>query len=90
VSIVTRRARQPSGTTWDEATRTFLPEPAPVVVDRLNDLVAHADFAEFRQVWDTLSTAQHAAVRRMMIKLLGSFRFRVSTESPGLPAEDGP
>ncbi len=60
-------------TMWDEATRTFIPRPPKVFVDRLEDL---RNRPEFRQVWNTLNQTQKDAMRQALIWILGAERFR--------------
>lgn len=72
---------------WDAATRTTKPRPAPVLIDRLDDieawLMADPDFAS---VWSSLSAARRTTIRtgirRVLARVAGSRRFRQQNE-PG-------
>lgn len=66
-------------TMWDEATRTFIPRPPKVFVDRLQDLV---DRPRFKTFWQSLNAAQKDELRDGVIWLLGKARFRNESESP--------
>lgn len=67
---------------WDEATKAYVPRPAKVLMDRLQDLVTHGDYADdFKAVWDTLSAGNKTKIRNGLIRLLGRHRFRNQSES---------
>ena len=66
---------------WDRAERSFVARPAPVLLDRLDDVEARlqAD-PDFRAVWDGLSAARktqvRSGIRAVLTALLGARRFR--------------
>lgn len=66
---------------WDEATRNFILRPPKILIDRLQDIIAHADYADFKAVWDKLTPVQKEKVRNALIKLLGRARWRNVSES---------
>jgi hypothetical protein len=61
------------GVMWDPVTRTFVPRPAKVLIDRLEDIKTDADFKAF---WDGLNPAQQTKMRDFFIRFLGALRFR--------------
>lgn len=73
---------------WNESTKQLEPRPAPVLIDRLDDieawLMADADFAN---VWGTLTQARRTTIRtgirRVLARVAGARRFRQQDE----PAE---
>ncbi|KKK55825.1 hypothetical protein LCGC14_3070680 [marine sediment metagenome] len=65
-------------TMWDETTRTFIPRPPKVFVDRLEDL---RNRPAFKQVWNTLNQNQRDAMRQALIWILGKARFRPEGQS---------
>ncbi|HSF94782.1 MAG TPA: hypothetical protein VLA52_07125 [Thermohalobaculum sp.] len=72
---------------WDAATVRFVARPAPVFVDRLEDLKTDADF---QAIWDGLNPAQQTRVRNFFVRFLGARRFRrdiedATTLTPGAP-----
>jgi hypothetical protein len=70
-------ARQDQGNRWNVATRTWVAIPPEVLVDRLQDLANHPYMAE---VWQRLTAAQRTKLRKAMVWLLGSKRYRQPTE----------
>jgi hypothetical protein len=71
-------ARQDQGNRWDVATRQWVAIPPEVLIDRLQDLAAHPYMAE---VWQRLTAAQRTKLRKAMVWLLASRRYRQQTES---------
>lgn len=66
---------------WDESTRNFIPRPPKVLIDRLQDIITHADYADFKEVWDALNAARKEKVRNGLVRLLGRARWRNASES---------
>lgn len=81
LSVVSRASRAADTEMWDEASRTFTPRPAKVLVDRITDL--NNDPA-LSAVWTRLTAAQATALRNRLIALLGYRRFRGSGEPVNL------
>ena len=80
--------RPDQGTRWDPATLDFVPVPPPVRVDRLQDALTHPALAT---VWPRLTAAQRIALRRWLVWLLGSRRYREELEDVTLdPPEAWP
>ena len=79
-------ARQDQGNRWDAATRTWVAIPPEVRVDRLQDLVQHAGLSG---VWSRLTTQQRTTLRRAMVGLLGSRRYRTQTEDVAIDPPEG-
>lgn len=75
-------AIDPTDPAWmyDQATRGFVARPAKVLIDRLDDLVTNANYADFLTVWNNLSAQRKTLLRNMLIRLLGSQRFRPTSE----------
>lgn len=71
---------------WDRGQRAFVPRPARVLIDRLDDiegwLLADADW---KAVWDSLSvtrkTQVRAGLRRVLMRLLAERRYRDNDEA---------
>jgi hypothetical protein len=83
-------ANQPDFAThrWSETTRTLEPRPAPVLVDRLDDieqwLMADPDFAAaWQSMNQTQRTAIRTGIRRVLVRVAGGRRYRQTDE----PAE---
>lgn len=66
---------------WDEATRTFVPRPAKVLIDRLQDFL---DRPGVQAVWDSLTPGQKIAVRDALIRILGPKRYRSPSAGIGI------
>lgn len=66
---------------WDQASRSFKPRPAVVMVDRLTDLDADPALST---VWSRLTVAQKAALRDRLGLLLGPRRYRQQSEGVNL------
>ncbi len=77
--------RPDQGTRWDPSTLDFVPVPAPVYVDRLQDLVNHPYLSS---VWSRLTVAQRQQMRRTMVWLLGSRRYREPLEDVAIDPPD--
>lgn len=58
---------------WDETTRLFVARPAPLLVDRLDDLRA---MPGVQALWNSLSGAQKLVLGNALITLLGGARYR--------------
>lgn len=71
-------ARQDQTMLWNVVARAWdTPIPQPVMVDRLQDLVGHPYLAD---VWTRLTVAQRQKLRKAMVWLLASRRFRQQQE----------
>jgi hypothetical protein len=78
-----------AGKIWNPTTRTLTDRPAPVWLDRLDDieawLMADADFAS---VWGSLSQARRTTIRtgirRVLARVAGARRMRQAEEAPEL------
>ncbi len=81
--------RQDQGFYWNTLTRAFdIPIPPPVLVDRLQDLAAHPYVSD---VWSRLTPAQRVKLRKLIVWLLATHRFRQQLEETSLdPAEGWP
>ncbi len=71
--------RPDQGTLWDPALRVFAPRPADVTFDRLHDIANHPYLGD---VWTRLTTTQRAKLRKFLVWLLASHRYRPTTELP--------
>lgn len=67
---------------WDPPTRAFVPRPAKVLVDRLDDLRDHPSFDDLRTAMASLNASQRATVRAAIGRLLGRQRYRSPSEVP--------
>lgn len=65
---------------WDAAARGFTTRPAKVVIDRLQDILTAAQYADLQGVWTSLTAAQKTALRNGLIRLLGAHRYRAQAE----------
>lgn len=63
---------------WDESSRTFVPRPAKVLVDRMDDLI---DDPEFAPLWASLNTGRRSRMRAVLARLLGRRRYRAAGET---------
>lgn len=72
---------EPPNIMWDEATRDFITRPPKVLIDRLEDIITHSDYADFKEVWDLLNVARKQKVKAALIRLLGRARWRNVSES---------
>ena len=79
-------ARQDQGNRWDAATRAWVAIPPEVLIDRLQDLVNHANLLD---VWSRLTAAQRTKLRRAMVGLLASRRYRQQTEDVAIDPPAG-
>jgi hypothetical protein len=77
-------ARQDQGNRWNVATRTWVPIPPEPVVDRLQDLANHPYMAE---VWSRLTAAQRTKLRKAMVWLLGTKRYRSTTATVSIDTD---
>jgi len=82
LAYLTRETRADLGVEmWDETARNFVPRPVPVILDRLMDLVNDAAYAsDFRTAWNGLTAANKTRLRDALIRLLGPYRYRESTQ----------
>lgn len=69
---------------WDPATRTWVAIPPEVRIDRLQDLANHPYAAE---IWSRLTVAQRTKLRKLMVWLLGTHRYRQPTEEVALDVD---
>lgn len=70
---------------WDAPTRTLKPRPAPVLLDRLDDIEVWLQVnTDFQAVWGTLSAARktqiRTGIRAVLVRALGARRFRQTDE----------
>lgn len=63
---------------WDEATRSFVARPMPVLIDRLDDLRA---MAGVQALWNSLNATQRQTLANALIALLGGARYRKASQS---------
>lgn len=66
---------------WDETTRGFVPRPAKVLVDRLDDFLTHPNYADFQTLWNALNATNKTRLRNIAIRLLGRNRYRNANQS---------
>jgi hypothetical protein len=78
--------RQDQDNLWNVATRTWTPRPAPIVIDRLQDLANHPYAAD---IWTRLTVAQRTKLRKLFVWLLGTRRLRGQTEPICVDEPDG-
>lgn len=65
--------RPPDDEMWDKATTAFVPRPPKVLLDRFDDdLLTHPKYAQFRDVYDSLSNPDKAKVRNAIRQILGA------------------
>lgn len=76
--------RQDQTKRWDVPTRTWVPIPAEVLIDRLQDMVNHPYLSG---AWTRLTTTQRQQLRKAMVWLLGAHRFRRATEEVPLDVD---
>ena len=74
------------GAFWDPINLVWTPRPAPVMVDRLQDLANHPYAAE---VWQRLTPAQRVKLRRILVWLLGGQRLRRETDPVAIDEPSG-
>lgn len=77
VAVLSRDSRAEDTEMWEEASKSFAPRPAKVLVDRLTDL---ANDPVLSEVWSRLTATQRTTLRNRLIRLLGYRRFRGSGE----------
>lgn len=65
------------GQMWDAASKAFVARPAPVLIDRLDDLRAMTGVPA---LWASLSAAQKLVLGNAIIKLLGGARYRKASQ----------
>ena len=79
-------ARQDQTKRWNTTTRAWdITIPAPVTVDRLQDLVNHPYLAD---VWTRLTVAQRTKLRKTVVWLLATRRRRGQTEDVPLEPDE--
>ena len=66
---------------WDETTRTFVPRPPRVFVDRLDDLLTSPVYSDLQTAYNGLNPANRARVRDALIRLLGGQRLRKQSDA---------
>jgi len=67
---------EPPGIMWG-----FIIRPPKVLIDRLQDIITHADYADFKEVWDALNATRKLKIKTALIRLLGRARWRNVSES---------
>lgn len=85
VSTLASETRMDQTNRWDPATRDWVPIPPEVLVDRLADLAAHPYVSD---VWSRLTAPQRVKLRKLIVWLLGTKRFRHETEEVALDVDD--
>jgi hypothetical protein len=78
-------ARQDQGNRWNVATRTWVAIPPEVLIDRLQDMVNHPYLSG---AWTRLTTTQRQQLRKAMVWLLASRRYRRQTEEVAIDPPD--
>lgn len=73
-----------SNVMWDNVARAFTSRPAPVLIDRLDDLRA---MTGVQALWNSLNAVQKTVLANALIKLLGAARYRKAGQ-PVEVAED--
>ena len=78
-----------AGKVWNAVSRALVDRPAPVWLDRLDDIEAWLmSDADFASVWSTLSAARRTTIRtgirRVLARVAGGRRFRQAEEAPEL------
>jgi len=63
---------------WDEATRSLIPRPPKVLIDRVDDVLAKPTVQTFIS---GLNSGQRNLFRAILIELLGNRRFRSDDEA---------
>jgi len=87
VSIVSHGAtRMDQGNRWDPATFTWVAIPPEVLIDRLQDMAQHAYLSD---VWSRLTVAQRIKLRKAMVWLLGTHRYRQPLEEVSIDPTNG-
>ncbi len=61
---------------WDAPTRAFVPRPAKVLADRMNDLLTDPDYGDLQGLWPSLAQEQQAVLVNVTTRLLGRARWR--------------
>ena len=80
LSILVLVSQPDSTVMWDDNTRQFIPRPAKVLIDRLDDILTNPNYSEWQTVWNALNTTRKTQLRNAMIRLLGGARFRNQSE----------
>ena len=66
---------------WDEETKSFVPRPPKVFVNRVDDdLFGHPSFQNFIDLMSILTPPQRATVKNAIKRLLGTALIRVERE----------
>ena len=81
--ITASLAEQPAASQmWDGESLIFVPRPAKVLRDRLQDILTHPDYAlDLQVIWAGLTAPQKTLLRNGLIRLLGRERFRPDGEN---------
>ena len=69
---------------WDVATRSFIARPPKVLIDRWQDLLTSANYSDFQTVYNNLTAARKTTVQNVLLRLMGTQRFRSVSESTEL------
>lgn len=86
LTVVTHASRQDQGARWNAATRTWDPMPAIVRIDRLQDLAAHPYVSD---VWSNMTAARRTKLRKLIVWLLGTRRYRLQSEDVAIDPDGG-
>jgi hypothetical protein len=82
LQAVTLAGPPADGEMWDATTKAFVARPPKVLVDRLQDIITHPDYADDLQLlWSSLNATQRTRLRNALIRLLGPQRWRAAGES---------
>lgn len=78
---------------WDASTRAFVARPAPVLIDRLDDIeTLFQNNADFMAVYGALNAARKAqlrtGIRAVLARVLRRYRWREARESPEMGFPD--
>jgi hypothetical protein len=69
---------------WDTTLRDFVAVPPEVLIDRLADAIGHPYIAA---AWSRLTAAQRTTLRKYLVWLLGTHRYRHATEEVALDVD---
>lgn len=65
---------------WDTTLHLFVNRPAKILIDRLDDIQNHADYADFMTAFNSLNATNRQRIRNGVIWLLKNYRFRNQNE----------
>jgi hypothetical protein len=86
LTTITHSNRLDQNFLWNTASRAWdIPKPIPVLVDRLQDI---ADIPFMAEIWTTLSAAQRTKLRKLIVWLIASRRYRQQLEAVSIDSDD--